>query len=164
MKSRIHVLLRLRIFQITITIPPHKKIEGGTVRENSKKERKMVKDIIHLQFLMDRQSLFVLCGNIGHVENTCRAEERAMKDAKQFTKDKAQKWKKDKLEKTQSYATATEKSASASASKKNDSDEKKFDKHDFMNAFIKSYDKSRRKSAGKGKRKRSDSALYRVGN
>jgi hypothetical protein len=46
-----------------------------------------------------------------------------MKDAKQFTKDKAQKWKKDKLEKAQSFATATAKAASASASKKNDSDE-----------------------------------------
>jgi hypothetical protein len=82
-----------------------------------------------------------------------------MKDAKQFTKDKAQKWKKDKLEKYQSYATATAtaKAASASASKKNDSDEDKFDKHDFMNAFIKSYDKSQKKSAGKGKRKLSDS-------
>jgi hypothetical protein len=35
----------------------------------------------------------------------------------------AQKWKKDKLEKTQSYATATTKAASASDSKNNDSDE-----------------------------------------
>jgi hypothetical protein len=67
-----------------------------------------------------------------------------MKDAKQFTKDKAQKWKKDKLEKAQSFATATAKSASASASasKNNDSDEDRFDKHDFVNAFIKLYDKS----------------------
>jgi hypothetical protein len=80
-----------------------------------------------------------------------------MKDTKQSTKDKAQKWKKDKLEKAQSFATATGKAASASASKKNDSDDEKFDKHDFMNAFIKSYDKSQKKSAGKGKRKRSDS-------
>jgi hypothetical protein len=29
------------------------------VRENSRKERGMVKDIIHLQFLMDKQLLFV---------------------------------------------------------------------------------------------------------
>jgi hypothetical protein len=56
------------------------------------------------------------CGNIGHVENTYRAKERALKDAKQFTKDKAQKWKKDKLEKAQSYANATAKTASANAS------------------------------------------------
>jgi hypothetical protein len=33
----------------------------------------------------------------------------AMKDAKQFTKDKAHKRKKDKLEKSQSFATATAK-------------------------------------------------------
>jgi hypothetical protein len=38
-----------------------------------------------------------------------------MKDAKQSTKEKAQKWKKDKLEKAQSFATATAKAASASA-------------------------------------------------
>jgi hypothetical protein len=76
-----------------------------------------------------------------------------MKDTTQFTKVKALKWKKDKLEKAQSFATATTKVASATASKKNDYDEDKFDKHDFMNAFIKSYDKSQKKSAGKGKRK-----------
>jgi hypothetical protein len=29
------------------------------VKENSREERKMVMDIIHLQFLMDKQSLFV---------------------------------------------------------------------------------------------------------
>jgi hypothetical protein len=29
------------------------------VKENPRKERKMVKDIIHLQFFMDKQSLFV---------------------------------------------------------------------------------------------------------
>jgi hypothetical protein len=40
---------------------------------------------------------------------------------------------------------------------KNDYDDDKFDKHDFMNAFIKSYDKSQKISAGKGKRKCSDS-------
>jgi hypothetical protein len=33
----------------------------------------------------------------------------------------------------------------------------KFDKHDFMNDFIKSYYKSQKLSAGKGKRKCSDS-------
>jgi hypothetical protein len=97
------------------------------------------------------------CGNIGHVENTCRAKERAMKEAKQYTNDKAQKWKKDKLEKYQSFATATAKSAPVSACKNNDSDDDKFDNHYFMNASIKSYDKSQNKSAGKGKRKRIDS-------
>jgi hypothetical protein len=40
-------------------IPPHKKMEIVMVRENSRKERKMVKDIIHLQLLMDKESLFV---------------------------------------------------------------------------------------------------------
>jgi hypothetical protein len=39
--------------------PPSQKMERGMVRENSRKERKMVKDIIHLQFLMDKQSMFV---------------------------------------------------------------------------------------------------------
>jgi hypothetical protein len=34
-------------------------MERGMVRENSRKERKMVKDIIHLQYLMDKPSLFV---------------------------------------------------------------------------------------------------------
>jgi hypothetical protein len=37
------------------------------------------------------------CVNIGHFQNTCRAKETSMKEAKQSTKDKAQKWKKDKL-------------------------------------------------------------------
>jgi hypothetical protein len=39
--------------------PPLKKVEKGMVKVNSRKERNMVKDIIHLQFLMDKQSLFV---------------------------------------------------------------------------------------------------------
>jgi hypothetical protein len=39
--------------------PPSQKIERGMVKENSRKERKMVKDIMHIQFLMDKQSLFV---------------------------------------------------------------------------------------------------------
>jgi hypothetical protein len=38
---------------------PPSQMEKGMVRENSRKERKMVKDIIHLQLLMDKQSLFV---------------------------------------------------------------------------------------------------------
>jgi hypothetical protein len=83
-----------------------------------------------------------------------------MKESKQYTKDKAQKWKKDKLEKAQSFATATEKPESASPSKKNDSDDEKVDKHDFMNAFIKYCDKYQKKSAGKCKIKRSDSDIY----
>jgi hypothetical protein len=57
--SRIHIRPRLRIAPITITIPPHKKMERGMVREKSRKERRMVKDIIHLHFFMDKQSLFV---------------------------------------------------------------------------------------------------------
>jgi hypothetical protein len=44
-----------------------------------------------------------------------------------------------------------------SGSSLTDYDEDEFDKHDFMNFFIKSYDKSQKKSDGKGKRKRSDS-------
>jgi hypothetical protein len=39
--------------------PPYKKMEREMVKENSKKERKMVKDIIHLQFLMDKKNLCV---------------------------------------------------------------------------------------------------------
>jgi hypothetical protein len=42
-----------------MTTPPLKKVEKGMVKENSRKEKKMVKDIIHLQLLMDNQSLFV---------------------------------------------------------------------------------------------------------
>jgi hypothetical protein len=34
-------------------------MERGMARENSRKERRMVKEIIHLQFLMGKQSLFV---------------------------------------------------------------------------------------------------------
>jgi hypothetical protein len=47
----------------------------------------------HTSSILDGQAKPVcsFCGNIGHVENACRAKERAMKDAKQFTKDKAQK-------------------------------------------------------------------------
>jgi hypothetical protein len=39
--------------------PLSKKVEKGMVKKNSRKERKMSKDIIHLQFLMANQSLFV---------------------------------------------------------------------------------------------------------
>jgi hypothetical protein len=39
--------------------PPSQKNGKRNVRENSRKERKMVKDIIHHQFLIDKQSLFV---------------------------------------------------------------------------------------------------------
>jgi hypothetical protein len=61
------------------------------------------------------------------------------------------------LKKAQSFATATAKAATSSASKNNDYDDDNFDKHDFMNAFIKCYYKSKKKSAGKGKRKSIDS-------
>jgi hypothetical protein len=80
-----------------------------------------------------------------------------MKESTKSTMGKAQKWKKENLEKYQSFATATVKAVSTSASKNNGYDDDRFDNHDFMNAFIKSYDKSEKKSAGKGKRKRSDS-------
>jgi hypothetical protein len=39
--------------------PPSQKMERGMEKENSRKKRKMVKEIIHLQFLMDKPSLFV---------------------------------------------------------------------------------------------------------
>jgi hypothetical protein len=79
----------------------------------------------HASSILDGQAKAIcsFCGNIGHVENTCRDIERAMKYAKQSTKDKAHKWKKEKLEKAQSFATATAKAVSASASKNNDSDD-----------------------------------------
>jgi hypothetical protein len=115
----------------------------------------------HTSSILDGQAkpICSFCGNIGHVENTCRPKERSMKEAKQSTKYKAHKWKKDKLEKAQSFATATAtaKAATASASKNDEYDDDKFDKHDFMNAFIKSYDQYINKSAVKGKIKRSDS-------
>jgi hypothetical protein len=34
-------------------------MERGMARENSRKERKMVKEIMHIRFLMGKQSLFV---------------------------------------------------------------------------------------------------------
>jgi hypothetical protein len=57
-KSRIQIRLRLRITPI-ITIPPLKRMARGMAKENSRKERRMVKEIIHLQFLMGKQILFV---------------------------------------------------------------------------------------------------------
>jgi hypothetical protein len=39
--------------------PPSQKVERGMAKENSRKERRMVKDIMHLKLLMDKQSLFV---------------------------------------------------------------------------------------------------------
>jgi hypothetical protein len=48
---------------------------------------------------------------------------------------KAQKWKKDKLEKAQSLATATAKTASASATKNNDSDDDKLQKFQWSHHF-----------------------------
>jgi hypothetical protein len=38
---------------------PSKKMERGMAKENSRKERRMVKEIMHLRFLMGKQSLFV---------------------------------------------------------------------------------------------------------
>jgi hypothetical protein len=38
---------------------PSKKMARGMARENSRKERRMVREIMHLQFLMGKQSLFV---------------------------------------------------------------------------------------------------------
>jgi hypothetical protein len=37
--------------------PPSQKRKRGMEKENSRKERKMVKDIIHIQFLIDTQSI-----------------------------------------------------------------------------------------------------------
>jgi hypothetical protein len=47
----------------------------------------------HTSSFLDGQAkpICSFCGNIGHVENTCRAKERAMKEAKQSNKDKSQK-------------------------------------------------------------------------
>jgi hypothetical protein len=67
--SRIQILLRLRVTQI-ITIRPLKRMVRVITKENSRKERRMVKEIIHLQLLMGKQSLFYVSENIGHVENT----------------------------------------------------------------------------------------------
>jgi hypothetical protein len=59
-KSRIQIQLRLRITPI-VTIPPCKIMVSGMLsKKNSRKERRMVKEIIHLQFSMGKQSLFVL--------------------------------------------------------------------------------------------------------
>jgi hypothetical protein len=57
--SRIQIRLRLRISPIITTIPPLKIMERGMAKENSRKEIRMVKEIMHLRFLMGKQSLFV---------------------------------------------------------------------------------------------------------
>jgi hypothetical protein len=45
--------------EISNNHPPSQKMERGMEKANSRKEIKMVKDIIHLQFLMSKPSLFV---------------------------------------------------------------------------------------------------------
>jgi hypothetical protein len=91
----------------------------GNVKGKYKKGKKNGQGS-HTYSIIDGQAkpICSFCGNIGHVENTCRARERAMQEVKQTTKDKAQKWKKYKLEKAQSFATATSATASASKNKK----------------------------------------------
>jgi hypothetical protein len=45
--------------EISNNHPPSQKMERGMEKANSRKEGRMVKEIIHLQFLMDKPSLFV---------------------------------------------------------------------------------------------------------
>jgi hypothetical protein len=60
MKSLIKIRLRLRVIPI-ITIPPLKIMVRGMAKENSRKKRRIVKEIIHLQFVMGKQThLFLL--------------------------------------------------------------------------------------------------------
>jgi hypothetical protein len=69
--------------------------ENGKINGKGKfKRRKKNGEGHHTSSILDGQAKPVssFCLNIGHVENTCRAKERAMKDAKQFTKYKAHKW------------------------------------------------------------------------
>jgi hypothetical protein len=58
-KSRVQMRLRLRITAMTTTIHPHKKMERGMEKEHSRKKRRMVKRIMILGFLFEKQSLFV---------------------------------------------------------------------------------------------------------
>jgi hypothetical protein len=57
------------------------------------KKGKKNDEVDHTSLILDGQAKPVcsFCGNIGYVENTCRAKERETKEATQSTKDKAQK-------------------------------------------------------------------------
>jgi hypothetical protein len=70
--------------------PPHK--NGKRNGKGKFKKGKKNGQGYHTSSIIDGQAKPVcsFCGNIGHVENICRAKERAMKYAKQFTKGKAQ--------------------------------------------------------------------------
>jgi hypothetical protein len=66
-KLRIHVLKRLKKLQITI--PPHKKMERGMEKANSRKKRKNGQGH-HISSFLDGQAkhVFSFSGNIGHFE------------------------------------------------------------------------------------------------
>jgi hypothetical protein len=57
-RSRTQIQLRLRIIPIITTIPPLKIMEIGMANENPRKERRMVKEIMHLRLFIGKQSLF----------------------------------------------------------------------------------------------------------
>jgi hypothetical protein len=112
-------------------------MEKGMVKTNSRKERKIVKDVIHIHFLMDKQSLFVPFVEIlGMLKTPVEPKKGQWRMPNNSQKAKPRNVRGTSLKKAQYFTTATAKAASASASKNNDYDEDKFDKHDFMNKEI----------------------------
>jgi hypothetical protein len=102
----------------------------------------------------------IFCGRKGHTETACHIQAKAMTSAKKETKDRRAQWKKDKAEKSQSFAA----SASASAYKQGESSEEEEeeeeddkDKKAFIKSFMASWKTSQKdKKSQKNKRKRSD--------
>jgi hypothetical protein len=125
----------------TETTIPRK--QGGKGKNNHKKNR-------------DRSSILKgqeipscdFCGRKGHTETACRVKNKAMASAKKNTKDRSSQWKKDKAEKSQSFATA------ASSTQKEDSSSDDEENKDFIKSFIASWKTSQKdKKAQKNKRK-----------
>jgi hypothetical protein len=73
------------------------------------------------------------CGRKGHTETACRIRQKAMASAKKDTKDRSDKWKKDKAKKAQSFAAAYASSKQDDISSDEDEDDK--DKKAFMKSL-----------------------------
>jgi hypothetical protein len=95
------------------------------------------------------------CGRKGHTETTCRIKQKAMASARKETKDRGNQWKKEKAEKTQTFAAAATASKQDDSSSDEDEDDK--DKTVFMKSFMASWKSSEKdKKSQKNKRKHSD--------
>jgi hypothetical protein len=97
------------------------------------------------------------CGRKGHTETACRVKKKAMASAKNDTKDRIAKWKKDKAKKSQAFAAAASTSKQEDSSSDEDEDEDDKDKKAFMKSFRASWKSSQKdKKAQNNKCKRSD--------